>query len=828
VNVRFKEVAHDGPVALLEAFLAPQSEPVSVSYATRSGALLRVDGETAGAFDREHHEVVLAPCEHPRRLELEVEKAALPTNGLPSGPGIVWWYLNARSHSEASREAHVRVRPSIPQDYGANAPSPQHDKRLACIGHSHLDVAWLWTYEQTRRKAQRTFAIACDLLDRDPSFEYVQSQPQLYLFVEEEDAQLFDRVRAFAAQGRFDPRVAALWVESDCNIPSGESLLRQMLFAQRYCRERFGMTPDVAWLPDSFGFANTLPQLLAHAGIPYFMTTKLQWNDTTKFAHPQFVWEGPDGSRIVSAMLQGYDGPAYPWRVAAARKRGEPLLLGFGDGGGGVTPKMLDYVASSARWIRLGEWLEELHGRRDTLPVHRDELYLEYHRGVYTTHHGMKFHNALCERALGEAEELLSWCAAVHAPRASVAQLHERVREAWRIVLRNQFHDVLPGTSIEAVYADAWLEYADAEELAASAIASAKSMLPRSRAIAGGEKLCEPHEDAGAFVFSNGHIEARVRPDGSIVDLAGHGRRNVCTVANVLALYRDTPRQWEAWNIDSGYERHMQAAKPAGARIEDGGMTVDLLLGKSPATMRLELRQDEPFLRVTLAVDWRERRRLLRVENWLAVQTQEVTYGSPHGTIVRSAYQRTPAERAKFEVPGQRFAFARDERGEGAAIFALDTYGWSARALPKGGIKIGHSLLRGTCWPDPNADRGEHVLSYAFAPLAGAQTGEIERAWIDFAHEPGVPLFTADDAAVLVVACKPAEDGEGVIVRVRECNGSAVRARVRCAARMTAALGVDALERLNGEAAGIEQEYLVFDLPAFALRSFSVKFSHEA
>src|SRR5581483_10858523 len=182
---------------------------------------------------------------------------------------------------------------------------------------------------QTRRKAQRTFAIAADLLERDPAFVFVQSQPQLYRFVEEEDPQLFERVRADVAGGRWDADVAALWVESDCNVPSGESLLRQMLYAHEYCVRHFGKTPAIAWLPDTFGFANTLPQLLAHAGIPYFATTKLNWNDTTKFPYPQFVWRGPDGSSVVSALIRSYDGGAYPWRLSTARSRNEPLVLGY-------------------------------------------------------------------------------------------------------------------------------------------------------------------------------------------------------------------------------------------------------------------------------------------------------------------------------------------------------------------------------------------------------------------------------------------------------------------------------------------------------------------
>ncbi len=244
--------------------------------------------------------------------------------------------------------------------------------------------------------------------------------------------------------------------------------------------------------------------------------------------------------------------------------------------------------------------------------------------------------------------------------------------------------------------------------------------------------------------------------------------------------------------------------------------------------MRIALCAGEPFLRVDLNVKWRERQRLLRVENWLAVQTDRVTYGAPHGIVQRSALRQTPEQQAKFEVPGQRFAAVQDAAGDGLAMFSLDTYGWSARTLPGGGVRLGHSLLRGTTWPDAGADLGEHQFSYAYAPLAGASTGSLESAWMRFAHEPRVRLFSTSDEAVLVVACKPAEDGDGVVVRVRECNGAQHRVSLRSGARMTQALSVDALERSIDRPVRIEQESLVFDMSPYELRSFRVRFSHEA
>ncbi len=819
--LNLEETGRDESTAYLRARLPAQNHPVALGYRTRTGALLRVDGRAAGAFDREHRGVVLPASDRERELVLEVELRALPTNGLPAGPGIVWWYINARSHQRPQTTLDVHPAPS---EELAAADHARGDG-ISLIGHSHLDVAWLWTYEQTRRKAQRTFAIACDLLDRDASFRFVQSQPQLYDFVQEDDPGLFERVRTHVAAGRFDPDVAALWVESDCNLPSGESLLRQMLFAHAYCVRQFGIAPQIAWLPDSFGFAATLPQLLAHAGIPYFATTKLQWNDTTSFPYPQFVWQSRDGSSVIAALLQSYDGGPYPWRVIKAKRRREPLVVGYGDGGGGVTDKMLAQCERIGSWIRVRDWFDALASRSD-LPRYGDELYLEYHRGVYTTHHDAKFHNALLERSLGHAEELAAWCAAVHAPRAAVADMAARLHAAWQIVLRNQFHDVLPGTSIAHVYRDVQREYAQAEELVGGAVASAQTMLPRGAGPQATGAPSAPREQDGVYVFDNGLLRAGVQSSGAIVELACAGGRNVCTQANVLALYRDKPRAWEAWNLDRGYERKIAHANPVRARVEGGCLIVDLMLGTSPASMRIALPAGEAFLRVDLDVDWRERRRLLRIENWLPIQTDVATYGAPHGIVERSARPQTPAQAAKFEVPGQRFAAVRDSSGVGLALLALDTYGWSARALPKGGVRLGHSLLRGTTWPDPQADVGEHELSYAFAPLSGTSIAAIERAWDRFANEPRVRLFEPDADSVLVVACKPAHDGDGAIVRVRECDGSPRSVLMRCGARMTQASAVDALERPADGPVAIRGESLAFDIGAYGLRSFRVRFSH--
>ena len=217
--------------------------------------------------------------------------------------------------------------------------------------------------------------------------------------------------------------------------------------------------------------------------------------------------------------------------------------------------------------------------------------------------------------------------------------------------------------------------------------------------------------------------------------------------------------------------------------------------------MRIALNTGEPYLRVELNVNWRAKHRILRAEHRFALRTNEVRFGMPHGTLVRTAAPQTPAERARF---------------------AADTYGWSAHALRKGGIRVGMSLLRSPQWPDPQADRGEHYIAYALVPTAGATIGALEAVWRDYAEPERVRLFTCDDPAVLVVATKPADDGLGIIVRVRECDGERRRVDLRCGGRMREVTSVDACERPVAGELRIDGELLSFVLPAYALRSFRV------
>ena len=788
--------------------------PLRFRYPTRTGALLRIDGVVRGAFDGMHGAIDLPPLPGPHAVVLEVERRSLPVAGLPDGDGMRWRLMLARAAQKPHEQLEVDARGDAPAGEAIGVP---------LVGHAHLDVAWLWTYDATHRKALRTFATALREIENDPRFVYAQSQPQLYAWAFRDDHDLGERIRARAA-GAWDASVAAMWVESDLHAPSGESVLRQFAHGIRWTRDNLGVVPAVAWLPDTFGFPSTFPTLAAHAGVPYFATTKLQWNDTTRWPYPRFRWTGDDGSSLIAAVIDSYDGDLNDKRLAAARERDEILVVGYGDGGGGATDADLARVGDGSRgWTRMADWFE-----RDVavsaLPEHRGELYLETHRGTYTTHHDVKSRNAALERALAHAEELAAWCIAVRAPETIRRSLGEDLRSAWRIVLRAQFHDVIPGTAIGAVYTDVHGEYDRAFAIAARVRDAAISVLPRSDLRVVPPPPIEPVADDGAWVFANPYVRARVRADGTIVELAGFDGPNLVAVANGIAAYADKPRKWDAWNLDADYARKPVRVRPSGAAVEDGALVVHLLAGKaSPLSMRIALHENEPWLRVEIAASWQENHVLLRAEHRVALDARDVRYGQQHGTIVRTAFPQTDAERAQFEVPGQRWAHV-DDGTHGLAVFSPDLYGWNAVGLKDGGVRLGTSLLRSPRWPDPLADRGEQRLEYAFVPTSGASIAALEHAWITYAEEDRVRLFTCENPSVLIVATYPADDAGGVIVRVRECDGARHQVAVRCGGRMRNAIAVDAVERPIPADVAIVEEDLVFELGPFALRSFLIRF----
>ncbi len=366
--------------------------------------------------------------------------------------------------------------------------------RIVMTGHAHIDVAWLWPLAQTRRKAARTFATVLRLMEEYPEYHFTQSQPQLYDYVKEDEPALYARIKARVAEGRWEP-TGAMWVESDTNVPNGESLVRQLVYGMRAFEAEFGRRTSLLWLPDVFGYSWALPQILRGAGITHFMTSKMSWNDTNRLPYDTFRWRGADGSEVLTHFITTptagqryftYNGHmtaeevAGTYRVYNQKDINDNLLylFGWGDGGGGPTRGMLEagrrlgdlpgmprieqgpaepLFAAIERAVLAPENLRKT-------PIWEGELYFEYHRGTYTSQGRTKYAHRRAEVLLHEAE---LWSAAAHATddRLPGGQLDD----AWRKLLLQEFHDILPGSSIDEVYVDAERDLAEVGEGAAAA-----------------------------------------------------------------------------------------------------------------------------------------------------------------------------------------------------------------------------------------------------------------------------------------------------------------------------------------------------------------------
>lgn len=369
----------------------------------------------------------------------------------------------------------------------------QHSVTIHAVGHTHIDVAWLWRLKHTREKTARSFSTVLRLMERYPEYFFQQAQPQLYDFIKHDYPEIYKQIHSRVLEGRWEPD-GGMWLEPDCNLPSGESFVRQLLHGTRFLRDEFGVECKYLWLPDVFGYSWALPQILQKSGIKTFVTTKISWNQYNRMPHDVFIWRGIDGTEILTYFITtpypgrsgwGADYNAQitaetmlgAWEVFKDKGITKDLLVtyGHGDGGGGVTRDMLemrrrlDAMPGIPKIVtgKAGDYLEKLNHdvKKTDQHVHTwdGELYLEFHRGTYTSQAYNKKTNRRLELLYRETE-LLSVIGSLYSEKW-VNYPGERLNEGWKIILRNQFHDIIPGSSINEVYIDSREEYTEAEEL---------------------------------------------------------------------------------------------------------------------------------------------------------------------------------------------------------------------------------------------------------------------------------------------------------------------------------------------------------------------------
>ncbi|MDF2924182.1 MAG: hypothetical protein K0R57_3096 [Paenibacillaceae bacterium] len=368
-------------------------------------------------------------------------------------------------------QTEEKIRRRLAESTGGISGAVMH-----MVGQSHIDLAWLWPLKETVRKSSRTFSTVCTLMEQYPEYRYSQSQPQLYAYVKEHYPELYMKIKERIAEGRWE-LVGGMWVEPDLNIPSGESLVRQLLYGRRFYQEEFGRNSRVEWLPDTFGYCASLPQLLKKSGVDYFMTSKMNWNDTNPFPYDLFYWTGIDGTSILSFLNHGLNENTLSADIGEhwdsfRQKTAHPeqmLLYGFGDGGGGVTREMLEYVERSenlpglpsCRFSTAHEFFDGVAQASPKLPRWTGDMYLELHRGTYTTHGRNKRFNRKAEVLYREAEvwNALSVLAGAAELKEAAELQRETLAKGWKLLLLNQFHDIIPGTSISEVYSKSEQHY---------------------------------------------------------------------------------------------------------------------------------------------------------------------------------------------------------------------------------------------------------------------------------------------------------------------------------------------------------------------------------
>lgn len=716
----------------------------------------------------------------------------------------------------------------------ANASAHQ----LSAIGHAHIDSAWLWPVRETVRKVARTTSNVVNLLAEYPELQFAMSSAQQYEWLKEHRPEVFAKVKDAVAAGRFIP-VGGMWVESDTNMVGSEAMARQFSYGQRFFTENFGVQCEEVWLPDSFGYSAALPQIVKLAGAKWFLTQKISWNTVNKFPHHTFNWEGIDGTRVFTHFppVDTYNSQLSGAEIAHAarnfRDKGASshslVPFGWGDGGGGPTREMLararrtkDLEGSAKVTIRSPkEFFTAAEAEYPHAPVWKGELYLELHRGTYTSQALTKQGNRRSEHLLREAE---LWSATA-ATRGLIQYPYEELDRIWKLVLLNQFHDILPGSSIAWVHREAAESYAriagELEEIISPALlALAPYMEPQD---SGSERdyanttlfnaspyprggiaplsagVAAPHtaqvtaeRDGEEIVVRNGLITVRFDKDGvinSIVDEAAN--RELVPAgqgANLLQLHADFPNMWDAWDIDEFYKNTVTDIRDLesmditmlGSQPE---ITIKRSFRSSRITQRVRISPESKIITVYTDVDWHEQETLLKAAFPLDVHADHARFETQYGHIQRGTHENTSWDNARFEVCAHRWVHV-GEPGFGAAVINDSTYGHDVSRHPGSNgssfTTVRLSLLRGPKFPDPETDQGPHSFTYGL--VVGADVADavsagyaINLPWrgVPAAGASVEPLVSTDSQAALIESVKLADDRSGdVMVRLYEPLGA--------------------------------------------------------
>ncbi|MCD4783339.1 MAG: hypothetical protein K8T10_05830 [Candidatus Eremiobacteraeota bacterium] len=798
----------------------------------------------------------------------------------------------------------------------------------SAIGHSHIDVAWLWDLSTTGRKTRQTFSTVCRLMEEYPDFTFIQSQPLLYEFVRESEPELFERIQNYSSEGRWQAE-GATWVEPDMNIPSGESIVRQFLYGKKYFRKYFKHDCRILWLPDTFGFNGNLPQIMKKSGVDYFVTSKISWNQYTRFPYDVFKWRGIDGTEISSYFLTAphrdggqmatYNGKLIPseikgaWDIFSEKNILDEILLayGFGDGGGGPTREMLERFPvlgkipgiPKVKHGNLCNFFRKIEGVGEKLPIWSGELYLEYHRGTLTSRASIKKWMRNLENSLNILEKAVSLgilCGKI--------KMDEEIKlfidENWKILLLNQFHDIIAGSSIHEVNVEAerqlkeasirvnkktsqfmqrlfdfdknkytifnpnTFDAVDVVEIDSSKIEAGKEHLFEYVKSTGGKMYRAQMADESKIIFTpfikaleaenfefhkakekieynfvrvNGDListpfyEAKINLAGEITsfeDKRISSRRDAIIpgeVFNKWKYFEDRPLNWDAWDIDEYYREFPLEDSDliSGEWIENG--PIRALFRTKRRFRNSHIIQDICFYAHTPRIDfktrveWHDKNTLIKASFPVNVNSNEAYYEIPFGYIARSTHKNYPQDRASFEVPAQRWA-AVFENGYGGAVLNDCKYGYSAN-----GSTLELTLLKSAVYPDPDAEEGIHQFIYSYMPVVAShpnfdllkESGMLNMPFLNLSGKyqkddnqetekggensiSGAFRIISRENHVAINTIKPAEDVDGIIIRLYESLNSRGEATLFIPECVEKAFEVNLLEEINENSIPLE------------------------
>jgi alpha-mannosidase len=816
---------------------------------------------------------------------------------------------------------------------------------IRLTGNSHIDAAWLWPWTETVHVVHDTFSTALQLMNEYPQYTYTQSAAAYSEWMCEKYPAICGEIQDRVKEGRWE-MVGGMWVEPDLNMPDGESLVRQLLIGKRYFKDKFGADVRIGWNPDSFGYNWQLPQIYKRSGIDYFVTQKMDWNDTNHLPFKLFWWESPDGSKVLTYFPHDYDLGIEPEAlakdVAQARQRNPGLpemmhLYGIGDHGGGPTRAMLD---SGVRWtdpkmvypktffgIAQG-FFSDVEGKLDSehspvwnyksiakgwtqlpappaglvsIPTWDDELYFEYHRGVMTSQANHKRNMRESEVWMLDAEKYssLAWLSGRAYPT-------DTLNEAWKKVLFNQFHDLAAGSGIGVIYKEAQRDYdmvrftsGEASSAALAEISArvdtrspagtvpalifnplawdrtdvvefsvqmpnntkegvsvtdgqnhavASQVLSMDAAsntvhllvepksvpslgysllrVAAGRRDASSDLSAHDLTLENSALRVVVDPKTGCITSLYDKRSKFESIAaggcgNELIAFADNPKQYDAWNIDSDFEKSFTRLDSADSvtMAEHGPLRATIRVvrtwQKSKFVQDITLYAGLDRVDVVNDIDWHETHILLKAAFPLAASSDHATYEIPYGSIERPTTRNNSWEAAKFEVPALRWA----DLGNAAHGFSLindSKYGYDAI-----GNVLRISLLRSPTWPDPDADRGHHHFVYALYPHAddwkkaltvrrGYELNSQLKALAVEAHTGawrGEQSFVkVDSENVVLTAMKKTEDGNALLFRLYEWAGKDSEVTIAVPAGGTSATMTNLMEHPEGSALAISSD----------------------